>query len=444
MSDTLYSISVVEIPVTTTVLNVDSTQTVTVELGLIGPQGSQGIQGNTVTGPRGATGATGADSYVSGPTGPQGVQGNTGPTGPQGIQGVTGPTGSTGSQGLQGIQGLQGPTGVTGQSITGATGATGATGNNATMTGPTGATGVTGATGATGADGQFGGESFDYSYQTSTTDSNPLGNGLIRFNNTNFSSATVMYISYLDADGLDNENYLNSIDDSTSAIKGTFKVAQTSNINNYAFFQIVGSHTHEDDHYHVPIAYVSGSITSLSNNTNVIASFSRTGDRGDAGPTGPTGPTGVTGATGQNGFLGGTGPTGPTGPIGATGSSGPTGSSGVFIGITAPDTTLIWADTSISTAMGVPSGGSAGQTLQKNSSTDFDTVWVNLTGLPSQTSNSGKYLTTNGSIASWAVVDSLPSQTSNSGKYLTTNGSSASWAEVITDPIPSIFMLGGM
>ena len=53
--------------------------------------------------------------------------------------------------------------------------------------------------------------------------------------------------------------------------------------------------------------------------------------------------------------------------------------------------------------------------------------------LPSQTSNSGKYLTTNGTATSWASVDALPSQTGNTGKYLTTNGSAASWATINTD-----------
>ena len=49
---------------------------------------------------------------------------------------------------------------------------------------------------------------------------------------------------------------------------------------------------------------------------------------------------------------------------------------------------------------------------------------------PSQTSNSGKFLTTDGTNTSWATVDALPSQTGNSGKYLTTNGTAASWATV--------------
>lgn len=52
--------------------------------------------------------------------------------------------------------------------------------------------------------------------------------------------------------------------------------------------------------------------------------------------------------------------------------------------------------------------------------------------LPSQTGNSGKYLTTDGSTKSWGTVTqySLPSQTGNSGKFLTTNGTTESWGTV--------------
>jgi hypothetical protein len=54
--------------------------------------------------------------------------------------------------------------------------------------------------------------------------------------------------------------------------------------------------------------------------------------------------------------------------------------------------------------------------------------------LPSQTGNSGKYLTTDGSAKSWGTVSqyALPSQTGNSGKYLTTNGTAESWGTVNT------------
>ena len=50
--------------------------------------------------------------------------------------------------------------------------------------------------------------------------------------------------------------------------------------------------------------------------------------------------------------------------------------------------------------------------------------------LPTQTGNSGKFLTTNGTDASWGTVESLPSQSGNSGKFLTTDGTTASWATV--------------
>jgi len=63
--------------------------------------------------------------------------------------------------------------------------------------------------------------------------------------------------------------------------------------------------------------------------------------------------------------------------------------------------------------------------------------------VPSQTGNTGKYLTTDGTTSSWGAVDALPSQTSNAGKYLTTDGTSASWATVTTDPTADIFMMMG-
>lgn len=57
---------------------------------------------------------------------------------------------------------------------------------------------------------------------------------------------------------------------------------------------------------------------------------------------------------------------------------------------------------------------------------------INIDSLPSQTGQSGKFLTTDGSSASWGTVDALPSQSGQSGKFLTTNGTTASW-----DSVPS-------
>jgi hypothetical protein len=44
----------------------------------------------------------------------------------------------------------------------------------------------------------------------------------------------------------------------------------------------------------------------------------------------------------------------------------------------------------------------------------------------------------------WAAAPiSLPDQSGNTGKYLTTNGSTASWAAITTDPLPDVFMMMG-
>lgn len=50
--------------------------------------------------------------------------------------------------------------------------------------------------------------------------------------------------------------------------------------------------------------------------------------------------------------------------------------------------------------------------------------------LPDQTGNNGKFLSTNGTTASWETVGGLPDQTGQSGKFLTTDGTDASWATI--------------
>jgi hypothetical protein len=52
----------------------------------------------------------------------------------------------------------------------------------------------------------------------------------------------------------------------------------------------------------------------------------------------------------------------------------------------------------------VPDGGTTGQVLAKSSGSDYATAWVTVDALPSQSGNDGKYLTTDGSSASWSDV----------------------------------------
>ena len=75
------------------------------------------------------------------------------------------------------------------------------------------------------------------------------------------------------------------------------------------------------------------------------------------GPQGPQGPKG------DKGDKGDTGATGPKGDIGATGAKGATGATGAQ-GPAGP---------------GVPTGGTTGQVLVKNSSTNYDAIWQTIT-----------------------------------------------------------------
>ena len=141
--------------------------------------------------------------------------------GAQGVQGSQGNTGPTGAQGAQGNNGAQG-----------ATAAAGAQGD-------AGAAGAQGAQGAQGVNGNFGGASFEYTYLTNTTDSDP-GAGNLKFNNSNLTSASILYID--DTDGgssnTDIQPFLRTIDDSTSTIKGHVKVSTKTNPDEFVLYTI--------------------------------------------------------------------------------------------------------------------------------------------------------------------------------------------------------------
>ena len=132
-------------------------------------------------------------------------------------------------------------------------------------------------------------------------------------------------------------------------------------------------------------------------------------------------------------------PSNLTGPITSTGNvtavAAQTGTGSTFVMQTSP--TLTTPNIGVATATSI--NGTTIPSSKTLVATDSTTYVV-----PSQTGNSGKYLTTDGTTSSWASVDALPSQTGNSGKYLTTNGTTASWAAITTDPTPTALLFGGM
>jgi hypothetical protein len=79
--------------------------------------------------------------------------------------------------------------------------------------------------------------------------------------------------------------------------------------------------------------------------------------------------------------------------------------------------------TGVTAGTGLSGGGTSGAVTV---SLDTSSVYV----VPTQSGQTGKFLTTDGTSSSWAPVDALPSQTGNAGEFLTTDGTTASWAVV--------------
>ena len=173
---------------------------------------------------------------------------------------------STGAQGGTGPTGAQGATGPTG-----AQGATGATGSQ-------GATGSGGSTGAQGAEGNFGGATFYYTFEANTTNANP-GAGDLRLDNSTQNAATGIYICDTDEDGTDIASYLQTIDDSTSTIKGHVKITNKLDSSQFILFTI-SSLTDNTGYFDITVSPVDSSATSpFSANEDILITFARTGDK---------------------------------------------------------------------------------------------------------------------------------------------------------------------
>ena len=194
------------------------------------------------------------------------------------------------------------------------------------------------------------------------------------------------------------------------------------------------------------------------------------GDVGDTGATGPTGPQGPTGPTGPQGFQGDTGATGPqgdtglTGATGATGATGPQGIQGIQgdigpqgiqgdTGATGPQGIQGLTGATGATGATGPQGiqGDTGATgpqgiqgIQGPAGADSDMLAANnlseLTNFATARSNLGLVIGTDvlaptGDGSGLTGIDALPTQTGNTGKFLTTDGSTASWVENDTSEV---------
>jgi len=179
---------------------------------------------------------------------------------------------------------------------------------------------------------------------------------------------------------------------------------------------------------------LTGPITSVGNAT-AIASQTGTGTKFvvDTSPTLVTPTLGVATATSVNGT---SIPSNKT--LVATDSTqyvvpSQTGNSGKFL--TTDGTTSSWGTVDLTT-----------KTDKSTLTTTGDIYYASSASTPARLGigSSGQVLTVASGIPSWVTIDALPSQSGNSGKFLTTNGTTASWATITTDSTPTALLFGGM
>ena len=136
------------------------------------------------------------------------------------------------------------------------------------VAGPQGAIGETG-----------GGVVIPYTFSTTTTDSDP-GAGIIRLDQATQNTATVLRCDLLDADGADRTTLLDSLDDSTSTIKGHLRLFSAADPTKFILWTLA-SLANPNGYRNLTVAVVSYSAANpFTDAENVVLSFARTGDAG--------------------------------------------------------------------------------------------------------------------------------------------------------------------
>ena len=352
--------------------------------------------------PRGATGP-------AGPTGPQGLKGDTGDTGPQGLTGLTGATGATGAAGAAGSA----------ATISIGTVTTGAAGSSAVVTnaGTTSAA-VLNFTIPRGADGSGGGSTFsgntDAVAEGTTnlyfTDARAIAATNQRFTDVyvNLNQATDDLLTYANANYLTSSSLGNTLD-------GYVMEADADVAGGYAKLGI-SSGTILDAVIPSTIARTSDITTAIANVVNAApASFDTLKEISDYIASDQTAGTALTTLVGTK--LSSTDAASTYAPIASPTFTGTVGGiTKTMVGLGNVDNTtdlLKPISTATQTALDAKLATSvAASTYATKASpvftgtVDFSGATVTgITALPTQLNNTGKYLTTNGTVASWADLN---------------------------------------
>ena len=125
-----------------------------------------------------------------------------------------------------------------------------------------------------------GGDSAQFTYSTTTTDSDP-GSGIIRFNNTTLGSATIAYVDDLEANGTDVSSWVQSFDDVTGndTNRGRIRVTKSNTLDVWHVWKISGAVTDASGYTKLALTYIDGA-GALADEDKVFLSFSASGEDG--------------------------------------------------------------------------------------------------------------------------------------------------------------------
>ena len=125
-----------------------------------------------------------------------------------------------------------------------------------------------------------GGDTSQFTYSTTTTDSDP-GSGIIRFNNATLASATIAYVDDLDALGTDVSAWLQSFDDVTgnTTNRGRIRIHKAGTLAVWAVYKVNAAVTNASGYTKIPIVYIDGA-GSFTDEDSIYLSFTASGEDG--------------------------------------------------------------------------------------------------------------------------------------------------------------------
>ena len=125
-----------------------------------------------------------------------------------------------------------------------------------------------------------GGDSAQFKYSTTTTDSDP-GTGYIRLNNATISSATIAYIDDAEINATDVSAWVQSFDDvvANPTNRGRIRISKANTLDTWMVFKVSGAVTDASGYTKIPLTHVDSSGT-FANDDEVFLSFTSSGEDG--------------------------------------------------------------------------------------------------------------------------------------------------------------------